>query len=42
VKIKPAIEDPVIRLGRLDALLAAGRVSQEEYDAKRTGILDDL
>jgi voltage-gated potassium channel len=35
-------EDPVRRLDRLDALLADGRVSQSEYDAKRAAILDDL
>jgi voltage-gated potassium channel len=37
-----AKEDPVARLDRLDGLLAAGRVSQAEYDAKRATILDDL
>ncbi len=35
-------EDPVVRLDRLDALLAAGRVSQAEYDAKRAAILDGI
>ena len=35
-------EDPVARLDRLDALHAAGRVSQPEYDAKRAQILEEL
>ncbi len=35
-------DDPVARLDRLDGLLAAGRVTQAEYDAKRTDILDGI
>jgi len=35
-------EDPVARLDRLDGLLAAGRLTQEEYDTKRAEILDGI
>jgi hypothetical protein len=37
-----AREDPTLRMDRLDAFLAAGRVSQAEYDAKRVQIVDDI
>ena len=38
----PAKPDAVARMDSLDALHAAGRVTQPEYDAKRAKILDDL
>jgi voltage-gated potassium channel len=34
--------DAVVRMDQLDALLAKGRVSQAEYDAKRSQILEEL
>lgn len=37
-----AKEDPVDRLDRLDALLAGGRVTATEYDAKRAEIVEEL
>lgn len=37
-----AREDPVLRLDRVDALHAAGRLTRPEYDAKRAEIILDL
>jgi len=37
-----AKEDPVARLDRLDVLLAGGRLTQAEYDAKRSEIVREL
>jgi hypothetical protein len=37
-----AREDPTLRMDRRDAFLAAGRVTQPEYEAKRVQIIDEF